>query len=105
MKFSLYYIKQNSGKYEALELEIDEAICWQPISSIAALTEELRSMYTRDLQSLLFKEDTKNCSLYHYYDRDCHIITHLMTIEYPDIETFLKNFIKDIKINYPELLL
>ena len=104
MKFDLYNIKNIDGKYEALELEINEAIYWQPISSIAALAEELRSMYTGDLQSLLFKEDTKNCSLYHYYDRDCHIITHLMTIEYPDIETFLKNFIKDVKINSPESL-
>ena len=40
-----------------------------------------------------------------FYDKNECTITHLLTVEYPDTETFFKNFIKDVKVNSPELLL
>ena len=128
MKFDLYYV--DIGLYE---ITVNDMVCATSNSSIEGLIEELQNLYTNknallwpELNTIDYYYKTRSinhptiiniCQVEYatikefftnlpcFYDKNERTITHLLTVEYPDTETFLKNFIKDAKINSPELLL
>ena len=98
MKFDLYYA--DIGLYE---ITINDMLCNTSDSSIEVLIKELQDLYIDNDRLLWSKLNTAN----YYYETEYinPSVIHLLTIEYPNIETFFKNFISDVETNYPELLL
>ena len=104
MKFSLYLIERPQFGYPTYDVEIDGSVCLINDSTIDGLLRYLQSCYTGKVESLLFDPSTVYPLQLLYPDTAC-TITHLLTIEYPNIEAFFKNFTSDVETNYPELLL
>ena len=104
MKFSLYLIERPRFRYSTYDVEIDGSTCFTNDITIGGLLRCLQSCYTEKVESLLFDPSTVYPLQLLYPDTAC-TITHLLTIEYPNIEAFFKNFTSDVETNYPELLL
>ena len=105
MKFSLYLIERPQFGYPTYDVEIDGSVCLINDSTIDGLLRYLQSCYTGKVESLLFNPSIVYPLQLLYQDTACNTITHLLTIEYPNIEAFFKNFTSDVETNYPELLL
>ena len=106
MKFDLYNIKSIDGRFERFDLTVNDIACVSiGVNSYTDIRQVLKFLciHYSKYAGLNLKYGP-SCNVHNYYN-DSFTITHLLTIEYPDTETFFKNFIKDVKINSPELLL